>query len=261
MFKRNKSSSNGYFRFITFFMMVCFFACHPAQKTKTRNPESFISEPKIPPGYTKIIPRAVEDSKDMLSQTATIFQGQLKRIYFTYDECAGPRTNYIFSQTKTLIGSNVDSEVNLKTFGGPLPTGTWLNISELPQLAYNASYLIFLRNTDWTFSPVVGDLIFRHEVENGKEILVDPTGHFVKGWNENGPVLSTATVSDPVGFRLYGSKGRDTSFSDNPNRFQNDDTVVSRVFKVSRVQLDSSKRVKANPSPNSDVSNIHLPAM
>ena len=82
-------------------------------------------------------------------------------------------------------------------------------MSELPQLALDSQYVVFLRNTDWTFSPIVGNLVFRVETIAGREVLVNPDGRAVTGWGEDGPLLSAGTVSDLVGGRLHGYRGTD----------------------------------------------------
>jgi hypothetical protein len=104
----------------------------------------------------------------------------------------------------------VEAQVNLRVLGGPTPRGTWLAVSELPQLALDSQYVVFLRNTDWTFSPIVGNLAFRVETIAGREVLVNPDGRAVTGWGENGPLLSAGTVSEEVGNRLHGYRGTDT---------------------------------------------------
>lgn len=168
-------------------------------------------EPVVPTGYKKIAPGAVDSSEQMLAQTATIFRGVLKDVQFTYDDCAGARTNYVFSDSTSLVGTQVQAQVTLKVFGGPTPYDTWIAVSEVPQLALDSEYIVFLRNTDWTFSPIVGDLVFRREMIDGREVLVDPTGHAVTGWGDNGPLLSGGSVSEPVGHQLRGYRGSEAS--------------------------------------------------
>src|SRR5437764_11233212 len=58
-----------------------------------------LPEPVILAGYQKIPPAPIEDSAQMLAQTATIFRGSLKSVQFTYNDCSGPRTNYVFSDS------------------------------------------------------------------------------------------------------------------------------------------------------------------
>jgi hypothetical protein len=143
----------------------------------------------------------------MLAQTSAVIRGTIKDVRFTYDDCGGPRTNYIFSDSSSLLGSPVTSEVTLSVLGGPTPNGTWVRVSEIPRLALNSEYVVFLRNTDWTYSPVVANLVFRREVAGGRELLVDPSGHAVTGWGDDGPVLSAARVSDAVGHQVRGYRG------------------------------------------------------
>jgi hypothetical protein len=161
-----------------------------------------LPEPSLPVGYQKIAPAAVETSRQMLAQTATIFRGVLKEIHFTYDDCAGPRTNYVFHDATTLVGAQVQPQVTVRGYGGPTPYGTWVEISEHPQLALDSEYVIFLRNTDWTYSPIVGNLVFRRERVADREVLIDPEGYAVTGWGERGPLLSAGPVSEAVGLHL-----------------------------------------------------------
>lgn len=208
-----------------FIIVLLFSACPKKKPTQVGPTKPPLTEPAVPPGYQKIAPLPLESSQQILAQTATIFRGVLKEVKFTYDDCAGPRTNYVFSNSSTLAGTQIDPNVTLKVLGGPTPKGTWIRVSELPQLALDSEYVAFLRNTDWTFSPVVGNLVFRRENVNGREVLIAPTGHVVTGWGDDGPVLSIASVSETVGSHLRGYKGSEappqpehsTSAEENPN--------------------------------------------
>lgn len=173
-----------------------------------------LPEPVVPAGYQKIPPAPIDDSAQMLAQTATIFRGSLKGVQFTYDDCAGPRTDYVFSDSSSLAGTPVQSTVTLAVLGGPTPAGKWVGVSELPKLALDSEYVTFLRNTDWTFSPIVGNLVFRVEKIAGREVLVNPNGHAVIGWGADGPLLSVAPVSELVGAKLHGYKSSDAPAKD-----------------------------------------------
>ena len=142
-----------------------------------------------------------------------MFRGTLKDVRFTFENCAGPRTDfsYVFSDASPLLGTRVDSAVSVKVLGGPTPNGTWVNVTELPELALDSEYVVFLRNTDWTFSPIVGNLAFRVETLAGREMLVDPSGRAVTGWGDDGPVLSATAVSDVVGNRRRGYQSVEAS--------------------------------------------------
>jgi hypothetical protein len=185
----------------------------PAQQSTTGEPQQALPEPVVPAGYQKIAPAPMDTSAQMLGQTATIFRGVLKDVKFTYENCAGPRTNYVFSDSSSIAGEKVASEVNLRVLGGPTPRGTWVGVSELPKLALDSQYVVFLRNTDWTFSPIVGNLVFRVETIGGREVLVHPSGRAVTGWGEDGPLLSAAVVSEAVGSRLHGYRGTEAPAS------------------------------------------------
>ena len=63
-----------------------------------------LPEPVVPAGYQKIPPAAVDGGASMLAQTASVFRGVLKDVRFTYDDCGGPRTNYVFSDSSSLAG-------------------------------------------------------------------------------------------------------------------------------------------------------------
>jgi hypothetical protein len=182
----------------------------PGEQSTTGPP---LLEPVVPANYQKIPPGPVDDPRQILGQTATIFRGSLKSVQFTYDGCAGPRTNYVFSDSVSLAGTQVQSEVTLKVLGGPTPGGRWVRVSEIPRLALDSQYVTFLRNTDWTFSPIVGNLVFRVETVAGREVLVHPSGHAVTGWGEDGPVLSAAAVSEAIGSQLRGYRSADAPYS------------------------------------------------
>jgi hypothetical protein len=184
-------------------------------QSKTEEP---LAEPVVPVGYQKIAPSPANNSRQMLAQTSAIFRGSLKDVQFTYDGCAGPRTNYVFSNASPLLGEKVDAQVNLRLLGGPTPRATWLAVSELPQLALDSQYVVFLRNTDWAFSPIVGNLVFRVETIAGREVLVNPDGRAVTGWGEGGPMLSVDTVSEVVGSRLRGYRGSEARGDDGKAR-------------------------------------------
>ncbi|HZT36952.1 MAG TPA: hypothetical protein VFA28_03575 [Bryobacteraceae bacterium] len=192
---------------------------------RTQAPEKLVLEPTVPAGYRKIAPAPAETSAQILAQTAAVFRGTIRDVRFTYDDCGGPRTNYIFSDASSLLGSPVTREVSLSVLGGPTPHGTWVRVSEIPSLALNSEYVVFLRNTDWTYSPIVAQLAFRREVAGGRELLVDPSGRVVTGWGENGPVLSAARVSDAVGRQARGYRAAEareappgpSSAEENPN--------------------------------------------
>jgi hypothetical protein len=182
-------------------MLAATSGCHRAPSDADTGPpgEPAVEEPAIPAGYGKIAPTPLDSPTEMLAHTAAIFRGTLKDVRFTFDLCGGPRTLYVFEDSASLAGVAVEKNVTLKVLGGQTPAGTWVSVSELPQLALDSQYVVFLRNTDWTYSPIVSNLVFRQEIVGGRQVLVEPEGHVVTGWGEDGPTLTAATVSEPVG--------------------------------------------------------------
>jgi hypothetical protein len=163
----------------------------------------------------------------MLTQTAAIFRGTLKDVKFTYDNCGGPRTNYVFSDASSLAGAVVPADVTLSVLGGPTPNGTWVNVSEIPKLALQSEYVGFLRNTDWTYSPIVSNLVFRREMAGGRETLIDPTGRAVTGWGSDGPTLSAEAVSDMVGAQVRGYRGNEPPAQGQGDTSENADPLAN----------------------------------
>ncbi len=160
-----------------------------------------LEQPALPAGYIKISPAPLDTAAQKLAQTAAIFRGKLKNVGFTYDSCGGPRTEYVFGSASTLAGVAMPADLTLKVLGGPIPSGSWVSVSEQPRLALDAEYVVFLRNTDWTYSPIVSDLVFRVEALGGREVLVNAQGRVLVAWNEDGAQFSAAAVSEPVGLQ------------------------------------------------------------
>lgn len=149
----------------------------------------------------KIAPRAFDTTREILEQTAAVVEGDVSDVSFDYDDCAGPRTKLKVTNTRTLLGTTVSGDVVLSVFGGPLPNGKWVEASEMPQFALGARYLFFLRNTDWTFAPIIGDLAYRHETIAGEPVLVSQLGQAVTGMFESGIETNTVPLTEPTGTR------------------------------------------------------------
>lgn len=200
---------------VVLILIALFAGCGGKKEAEWPPVEPALNEPSVPEGYRKIAPTTIDGSRQMLAQTAAIITGRLKEVRFSFDNCSGPRTNYVFSDATTLLGAPVGSEVTLSIFGGPTPWGTWIRSSESPHLALDAQYVVFMRNTDWTYSPIVGSLIFRRETVGGREALINPAGRALIGWSEDGPVLSAAAVSESPGMKLAGYRASAPQANDN----------------------------------------------
>jgi hypothetical protein len=132
---------------------------------------------------------------DALRNTAAIVEGRVASHAYTYDPVAGPRTVATVEDVTTRFGRYGERTLEVATLGGPISTSRWLFIPELPRLADDTRYLIFLTNWAWFYSPVMDDYIFRLEPGlRGSDVLITPEGHAVVGLSAEGIDLS----SDPV---------------------------------------------------------------
>ncbi|MSQ47067.1 MAG: hypothetical protein EXR78_01570 [Deltaproteobacteria bacterium] len=137
--------------------------------------------------------------RSALSQIATIVEGVVTDIRYDYSEAEGPWTRVILSKVKAHLGTALP-QLELRHFGGRLPNGRMMVASELPSFVKGARYFVFLRNTAWNVSPVVGDLALRVEQVGAAEVLVNSDGLAVtkigpKGI-ETGPKLFGPLESD-----------------------------------------------------------------
>lgn len=141
--------------------------------------------------------RPVENPLDALASTAAIVEGIVVGHDATYDDAAGPRTIARLSDVRTHFGRYDGRTLELPLLGGRITDDKWLYIPELPRLTEDTRYLIFLTNSAWFYSPVVGEYVFRLEPGlRGSEVLIDPSGHAVVGLTAEGIELSDEPVVD-----------------------------------------------------------------
>jgi len=139
--------------------------------------------------------RDLNSPLDALASTAAIVEGSVSSHEMTYDRAAGPRTIATLSDIRTQFGRYEDRTLQLAILGGRVSESRWLFIPELPRLADDTRYLIFLTSSAWFYSPVVGDYVFRLEPgPRGSDVLITPEGHAVVGLSAEGLEIS----DDPV---------------------------------------------------------------
>jgi hypothetical protein len=141
----------------------------------------------------------------LLAQLHSIIEAKVGSITYDYLDCQGPRTLVRLEGVRTLLGGQTEPTLTLRTFGGYLPNGHYVYASELPRYVLGAHYILFLRNNDWKFSPVIGDLAFRTETVAGKTILVDTDGVAVSGVSEAGILRETPQLMEAVGRKVKGT--------------------------------------------------------
>lgn len=152
-----------------------------------------------------VAPESFDRIESLLKQTSAIVRGKVTGISYSYDDCIGPRTVVSLSRVETLAGASVGDNISLITFGGKLPNGKFVTASELPRYVDGASYVLFLFNRDWRFSPVIGDLAFREEAIGGRKVLVDSDGFGVSGIGKLGIERNTARLTEPA-LNRFGSQ-------------------------------------------------------
>jgi hypothetical protein len=167
---------------------------------RTVSTEDVRPEPKA----TRIAPGAFETVRDLLGQTAAVVEGEVFEVRHAFEDCAGPRTHVRLRDVRSLIGTEVPAQVELRVFGGPLPNGFWAEASGVPRFALGSRYVVFLRNTDWTYAPVLGAHAYRREVVAGKPVLVTQEGHAVTGFGEHGTEMGAVQLTEAVGRHRRG---------------------------------------------------------
>lgn len=115
------------------------------------------------------------DVRSAVSQTAAIVEGFVTDIQYDYSEEQGPWTRVTLSKVRALSGEAPET-IEIRHFGGPLPKGALMVAAELPVFVRDREYIVFLRNTSWNVSPVVGDFAFRVDKVDDAEVVVNSDG-------------------------------------------------------------------------------------
>jgi hypothetical protein len=158
-----------------------------------------VAREPIPPA--SIGPAPVDDLQSATAQTAAIVDGIVTDIQYDYSEQDGPWTTVILSKARAIAGSAPDT-IAIRHFGGPLPNGGLMVAAELPVFVRDKEYIVFLRNTEWNVSAVVGDLAFRVDTVDDTEVLVDSDG---------APVLQVGAFGFELGTPVFEGPTRDGS--------------------------------------------------
>ena len=139
------------------------------------------------------------DLQGAVTQTAAIVDGLVTDIQYDYSEQEGPWTRVILSKVRPLAGDAPET-IEIRHFGGPLPKGALMVAAELPVFVLGKEYVVFLRNTKWNVSPVVGDFAFRVDTVDGTEVVVNSDGQPVLQVSgrgiEYGPTIFDAFDTD-----------------------------------------------------------------
>jgi hypothetical protein len=146
-------------------------------------------------------PRAVTDLASAVTQTAAVIEATVAELRNEYREAEGPWTRVVLRDVVVHLGGpgalggsggGGPRTLELWQFGGTLPSGRMMVAAELPVFVAGQRYVLFLRNTSWNVSPIVGELALRVEKAAGAEVLVTSAGHPVVGVTAAGPALGAA---------------------------------------------------------------------
>jgi len=140
---------------------------------------------------------------DVLEQTAAVIEASVEDVQFRYDEIEGPRTVATLGRILVRLGRAIPEDLStleIRSFGGLLPDGREIAATDVPRLGLGERYVVFLRNTDWTLSPVAFGLALRVVTFGNTEALVDQSGRLVIGVSSYGVVRGPAAFARSEGF-------------------------------------------------------------
>ncbi|RYZ41342.1 MAG: hypothetical protein EOO71_12415 [Myxococcaceae bacterium] len=141
-------------------------------------------------------PHAVDSLLSLLDQTAAVVEGEVTDLRSEYSPRTGPWTVVTLGNVRAHLG-DAPAELRLKQMGGLLPDGRQRVVSHVTRFVRGARYVVFLRNTGWSLSPVLDGQAFRVESVGGREVLVGAEGGLVSGLGAAG-VRQTAPVFETV---------------------------------------------------------------
>jgi len=144
---------------------------------------------KRPPPPTSV---DEDDACSLFEQSAALVEGTVDRIRYTFDERRGPREEITFRGVTVHLGTEPFPPLVVRTLRGPLPDGSFLDPTEQPRFVRGATYLLFLRNTSWFYTPVLEAL--RVERVASREVLIDQQGFAVNPR----PTAAAFTQGEPV---------------------------------------------------------------
>lgn len=153
------------------------------------------SQAKRPPANAAL-PRRVDNLLSALAQTAAVAEGVVTRVDYEYSDEAGPWTVVTLSDVVAHFGV-APSTIVVRQFGGPRPDGGAITVSDQVSFFKDKRYLLFLRNTSWNLSPVVGELAFRVEAVQGRELLINHEGRAVTAIGDSGVAFGDTLYDAP----------------------------------------------------------------
>lgn len=99
------------------------------------------------------LPSRVDTTKDLLSQTVAVVEGDVSQISYSYDSTLGPRTNVTFNVKSVPVGEFPLGNTSFQIIGGPLPNGNLIAYSEVPHFVLGGEYIFFSATRAGTSAP------------------------------------------------------------------------------------------------------------
>ena len=205
-------------------------------------------------------PRAVDSLLSLMDQTASVVEGDVIDLRSESSPRTGPWTVVTLGNVRAHLGE-APRELRLKQAGGLLPDGRQLVVSHVPRFVLGARYVVFLRNTGWSLSPVLDEHAFRVESVGGREVLVGPEGGLVAGLGSAGvrwtaPVFETVALQGGrpalrAGVNVAGlpeALGREAFVALLQNHLRARGLTVTGAFREEPVATASSLSVPVTPA-------------
>jgi len=147
--------------------------------------------------------RAQDDPNCMraiIQRTASVVEGVIQDVSYTYDEKNGPRTVHTLQIESIYSGTPPNKSVKLSQLGGPLNDGRFISTSYSEDFVIGARYIVFLSADTWFVTPFSTKAL-RVGLIAGREVLTNSEGHVLKRIVPEGMLFSTETIpaeSEPV---------------------------------------------------------------
>lgn len=142
-------------------------------------------------------PARVHNAMSAIQQTAAIVEATLDRKVSEYTAETGPWTRYEFSKLVVHRGALDLDDLVFVQRGGFSPDGKKTILSTVHDLVEGQRYVLFLRNTSWSLSPIVGEHAYRVVEEAGQALLVGPRGRVVENFDAGGARFSAQVFARP----------------------------------------------------------------
>lgn len=134
----------------------------------------------------------------IIGQTGAVIEATVAESVNDYSEENGPWTTYALSDVVVHLGT-FPKGMLIRQVGGTYPDGKRLGCSAVVPLAEGERYLLFLRNGNWTLSPVLAQLVLRITQVGQREVIALPHGSVAVGFNSSGIVESEVVLERKEG--------------------------------------------------------------